>query len=104
MKRMPLAAAGVIAAGLLLCAGCTDVQRALNKGGDTRCSDYVQQSSDNKRITITKYVKQRTNDEHEPAGTLVDATLVAVNFLCQNQRNADTPIKNADLTGIFLTK
>jgi acid stress chaperone HdeA len=49
-------------------------------------------------------VKQQTNNDHEPAGTQVDATMAAVDFLCANQRNADTPIKNANLTGIFFNQ
>ncbi|WP_280455139.1 hypothetical protein, partial [Nocardia brasiliensis] len=93
-----------IAAVALMLAGCSDVERAVNKGGDTKCSDYVQQDQDKKRVTITKFVKQQTNDDHEPAGTVVDATMVSVDLLCGGQRNADTPIKNADVAGIFLNK
>ncbi|MCM6775228.1 hypothetical protein NDR87_16895 [Nocardia sp. CDC159] len=96
-------AAGLAVAATLL-GGCTDVQRALNKGGDTPCSEYVKQDQDTKRMTVTKFVKQQTGDEHEPAGTTVDATMVAVDFLCGTQRNAETPIKNADLAGIFFNK
>ncbi|MFG3521485.1 hypothetical protein [Nocardia nova] len=95
-------AAAAVTAGLL--SGCSDVQRAINKGGDTPCSDYVKQDADTKRVTITKFVKQQTNNDHEPAGTQVDATMAAVDFLCANQRNADTPIKNANLTGIFFNQ
>lgn len=93
-----------IAAVALMLAGCTDVQRALNRGGDTPCSEYVKQNQDDKRMTITKFVKQQTNDEHEPAGTTVDATMVSVDILCGGQRNAETPIKNADVAGIFINK
>lgn len=93
-----------IAAAALVLAGCTDVKVALNKGGDTPCSEYVKQDPDTKRMTITKFVKQQTNSEHEPAGTAVDATMVSVDLLCGAQRNVDTPIKNADVAGIFLNK
>ncbi|MFI6169716.1 hypothetical protein ACIBCN_23250 [Nocardia sp. NPDC051052] len=93
-----------IAAVALMLAGCTDVQRALNRGGDTPCSEYVKQNQDDKRMTITKFVKQQTNDDHEPAGTAVDATMVSVDVLCGGQRNAETPIKNADVAGIFINK
>ncbi|TQM33092.1 hypothetical protein [Nocardia bhagyanarayanae] len=94
---------GAAAAALLL-AGCTDIERALNKGGDTPCSEYVKQDADTKRMTITKFVKQQTGDEREPAGTAVDATIISVDLLCAGQRNAETPIKNADVAGIFLNK
>ncbi|MBF6328217.1 hypothetical protein [Nocardia transvalensis] len=102
--RWPAATTAGLAVAATLLGGCTDVQRALNKGGDTPCSEYVKQDQDTKRMTITKFVKQQTNDEHEPAGTAVDATMVSVDFLCGNQRNADTPIKNADVAGIFFNK
>ncbi|GAA5092967.1 hypothetical protein [Nocardia iowensis] len=93
-----------IAAVALVLAGCTDVQRALNRGGDTPCSEYVKQGQDEKRMTITKFVKQQTKDDHEPAGTVVDATMVSVDLLCGAQMNAETPIKNADVAGIFINK
>ncbi|WP_227999892.1 hypothetical protein [Nocardia australiensis] len=93
-----------VAAVTLLLAGCSDVERALNQGGDTPCSEYVKQDQDTKRVTITKFVKQQTKDDHEPAGTTVDATMVSVGLLCGVQLNADTPIKNADVAGLFIKK
>ncbi|WP_051406950.1 hypothetical protein [Nocardia sp. CNY236] len=85
-------------------AGCTDIERALNRGGDTPCSQYIEQDQDAKRMTITKFVKQQTQNENEPSGTVVDATMVAVELLCGTQANADTPIKDADVAGIFFHK
>lgn len=104
MKRLRWVAAclAVMAAAAPLLTGCTDVKTALNKGGDTPCSDYVKQDQDTQRMTITKFIKQQTNNDHEPPGTQVDATIIAVNFLCSNQRNAATPIKNANVAGIFV--
>ncbi|MBH0780786.1 hypothetical protein [Nocardia bovistercoris] len=93
----------LLAAALPL-TGCTDIERALNQGGDTPCSEYVKQDADTKRMTITKFVKQQTNTETEPAGTVVDATIVTVDVMCGAQRNFDTPIKNADVAGIFVAK
>ncbi|WP_155981331.1 hypothetical protein [Nocardia sp. BMG111209] len=104
LLRWPMAGVAVATVAAALLTGCTEVQQALNKGGDTPCSDYVKQDQDTKRMTITKFVKQQTGDQHEPAGTTVDATLVSVDFLCGTQRNASTPIKNADVAGIFLNK
>ncbi|MFI6362449.1 hypothetical protein ACIBG0_06830 [Nocardia sp. NPDC050630] len=94
---------GVAAIAALL-AGCTDIERALNQGGDTTCRDYVKQDQDGKRTTITKFIKQQTKDDHEPAGTAVDATMIQVDLLCGAQVNQDTPIKKADIAGIFLNK
>jgi|GEM_PF-2237897 acid stress chaperone HdeA len=104
MTRLRWAAASTAALALAatLLSGCTEVKTALNKGGDTPCSDYVKQDQDTQRMTITKFVKQQTGDKNEPSGTAVDATIIAVNFLCSNQRNASTPIKNANVAGIFL--
>ncbi|MET8655307.1 MULTISPECIES: hypothetical protein [Nocardia] len=93
-----------MAATALLLTGCTDIERALNQGGDTPCSEYVTQDADTKRMTITKFVKQQTGTEQEPSGTVVDATIVTVDVMCAGQRNAQTPIKNADVAGIFVVK
>ncbi|MFE3442898.1 hypothetical protein ACFXNW_07695 [Nocardia sp. NPDC059180] len=92
------------AAAALLLAGCNDIERALNRGGDTPCREYVQQDPDTKRMTITKFIKQNSGIDQEPAGTAVDATIIQVDLLCGAQRNAETPIKNADVAGIFITK
>lgn len=102
--RWPAAAAVGLAVATALLTGCSDVEKALNKGGDTKCSEYVKQDQNTKRTTVTKFVKQQTGDENEPAGTQVDLTMAAVEFLCGNQRNADTQIKNADVAGIFFNK
>ncbi|MBF6170703.1 hypothetical protein [Nocardia blacklockiae] len=102
--RWSVAAAAGLAVAAALLTGCSDVEKALNKGGDTPCSDYVKQDQDTKRTTVTKFVKQQTGDDHEPSGTQVDLTMAAVEFLCGNQRNGDTPIKNADVGGIFFNK
>ena len=97
-----VAVSAALSAGLLT--GCSDVQQALNKGGDTPCSDYVKQDANGKRMTITKFLKNQSGNDNEPAGTAVDANMAAADFLCANQRNADTLIKNASLPGIFLNQ
>ncbi|MBL1079399.1 hypothetical protein JK358_33835 [Nocardia sp. 2] len=96
----------VIAAAfaVTLLSGCTDVARALNKGGDTTCSEYLNQNADDQRMTITKAIKQQTGNDAEPAGTQVDITMASVQALCQVQANSETPIKNADIAGIFINK
>jgi acid stress chaperone HdeA len=99
---------GTLAVGVavlaVLASGCSEVEQALNQGGDTTCRDYVNQEPDTKRITITKAIKERTGSDNEPAGTLVDSMIVQVDLLCAGQRNIDTPIKNADVAGLFLNK
>ncbi|MFF2084106.1 hypothetical protein ACFVVM_10035 [Nocardia sp. NPDC058176] len=99
---------GAVAVGVAVLAalatGCSDIERALNQGGDTTCRDYVAQEPDTKRVTITKAIKQQTGTDNEPAGTVVDSMIVQVDLLCAGQRNVDTPIKNADIAGLFLNK
>ncbi|KAF0844903.1 hypothetical protein [Nocardia caishijiensis] len=99
---------GAVAVGLAVLAalatGCSDVERLLNQGGDTPCRDYIDQEPDTKRITITKAIKEKTGNDNEPAGTVVDSMIVQVDLLCAGQRNIDTPIKNADIAGLFLNK
>ncbi|WP_024805069.1 hypothetical protein [Nocardia sp. BMG51109] len=102
--RWPAAGVAGFAVATALLSGCGDVEKALNKGGDTPCGDYVKQDQDTKRTTVTKFVKEQTGTENEPSGTQVDLTIAAVEFLCGNQRNADTPIENADVAGIFFNK
>ncbi|MEV5646636.1 hypothetical protein AB0L57_00160 [Nocardia sp. NPDC052254] len=102
--RTALLAVAAAALSAVLMTGCSDVQQALNQGGDTPCSDYVKQDANGKRMTITKFLKQQSGNDNEPAGTAVDANMAAADFLCANQRNADTLIKNASLPGIFLNQ
>ncbi|MFE1591551.1 hypothetical protein [Nocardia sp. NPDC058705] len=101
--RTSAVAVGVAALAAMV-TGCAEVERVLNQGGDTSCRDYVNQDPNTKRITITKAIKQQTGNDNEPAGTVVDGTIVQVDVLCATQRNIDTPIKNADIAGIFLNK
>ncbi|NNH69117.1 hypothetical protein HLB23_04395 [Nocardia uniformis] len=106
MKTTRWAAGAIVAvaAGATLLSGCSDVERALNKGGDTKCSEYLAQDVDTQRVTVTKFIKQQTTTENEPTGTSVDFTMAAVQALCSVQNNAETPIKNADIAGIFINK
>lgn len=82
--------------------GCTKVE-ALNKGGDTPCNEYIGQSSDEQKVTVTKYLKS-TDQYKNPTDDQVTSSMSAVDLLCRIQKNAKTPIKNADLTGIFVPR
>lgn len=95
-----LGVVGVIALAFAL-SGCSEVERTLNRGGDTPCSDFLKQNPDKQRVTVTKLVKERSGQDHEPAGAVVDASIFAVSALCNVQSNAQTPIKNANIAGIF---
>lgn len=101
MKSARWTAVAAAALAVTLLSGCSDVEKALNKGGDTKCSDYLAQNADTQRVTITKFIKQQTGKDTEPPGTQVDLSMAAVQSLCQVQANKDTPIKNANLLGIL---
>ncbi|WP_327150922.1 hypothetical protein [Nocardia sp. NBC_01329] len=92
----------MIAAAVLALAGCTEIERVMNKGGDTPCREYVQQDQKTQRVTITKFLEEQRGGE--PTGTNVDLSIAAVNALCSVQANADTPIERADVAGIFIRK
>ncbi len=101
MNTARWAALAAAATAVALLSGCSDVEKALNKGGETKCSDYLAQDANTQRITITKFIKQQTGNDNEPAGTQVDLSMAAVQSLCQVQANKDTQIKNANLLGIL---
>ncbi|MGW5381106.1 hypothetical protein [Nocardia sp. NPDC003963] len=92
----------MIAAAVFALTGCTEIERAMNKGGDTPCREYVQQDQKTQRVTITKFLEEQQGGE--PTGTNVDLSIAAVNALCSVQANADTPIERADVAGIFIRK
>ena len=81
---------------------CSQVE-VLNKGGETPCNEFIAQSADEQRVTVTKFLKEQRNGE-DPTDANVDSGIGAIDILCRVQQNAETPIKNADLTGIFVEK
>ncbi|MBJ8347180.1 hypothetical protein JGU72_21120 [Antrihabitans sp. YC2-6] len=95
---------GSFALSAALLGGCSDVEEAVNSGGDTSCSDYLEQDQDDRRVTVTKFLKEDSGNDAEPAGTAVDAAILAIDLLCSAQQNGDTPIKDADLEGILSPK
>ncbi|GAB4586874.1 hypothetical protein [Nocardia sp. IFM 10818] len=107
--RTPLfraAAAGCAAAAtaLFLTAGCGEAEKIVNKGGDTPCSEFVAQDSEKQRVTARKFLEQEQDSTAEPSADTVDAAIAAITLMCEVQANRDTPIKKADLTGIFVPK
>ncbi|WP_054813680.1 hypothetical protein [Nocardia arizonensis] len=96
-----LAAAAVAA---LLTAGCEEAEKALNQGGDTKCSDYLGQDQDERRVTVTKFLEQDGRTGDSPSPQVVDASMAAIQVMCSAQANPDTPIRDADLTGIVIPR
>lgn len=86
-----------------LSAACSDIEKAVNKGGDTRCSEYTAQDSPERHTTVTKYLEQERGKDGVDQDT-VDLAAAAIDLMCSAQANPDTPIRDADLTGILVPK
>ncbi|MFC3961422.1 hypothetical protein [Nocardia jiangsuensis] len=99
--RLPRIAgiAFIVTAAVLGGAGCDQVEEAVNRGGDTPCNDYIAQSTEDKRTTVTKYLEDDRGSA--PEATTVDAAIGAIDLMCRAQANAATPIREADLGGIL---
>ncbi|WP_280248925.1 hypothetical protein [Nocardia abscessus] len=95
-----------VLAALAVCAGgCGDEpEKIVNKGGDTPCNEYVAQDPDKQRITTEKFLEQEREGDGTPDARTVDAAIEAIKQMWAAQANTDTPLRNADLTGIFVTK
>lgn len=87
-----------------LVSGCEQAKEAVNKGGDTPCSEFVAQDKDKQRVTVRKYLEQDTKVTPTPDADGVDGAIAAIGLMCQAQANPDTPIRNADLTGVLVPK
>lgn len=95
----------IAAAAVALCTtGCAEAEKAVNKGGDTPCSEFVAQDQDKRRVTVTKFLEQESSGDAAPSAQYVDASLAAIQVMCSAQANPDTPIREADLTGILVPK
>ncbi|MBL1074141.1 hypothetical protein JK358_07005 [Nocardia sp. 2] len=99
-----MAAAVPLAVALALLPGCDKAEEIVNKGGDTPCSEFIQQDSEKQRVTVRKFLEQEQNTTTEPAADTVDAAILTIRLMCEAQANPETPIKEADLTGILVPK
>ncbi|MEU4341988.1 hypothetical protein AB0H00_12075 [Nocardia sp. NPDC023852] len=102
-------AAHAIAACLVTTAavvGCGDeAKKAVNRGGDTKCSEFVAQDADKQRITVTKFLEQERSGNAPPSeDRTIDAAVAAIELMCSAQANPDTPIRKADLSGVLVPK
>lgn len=98
----PLAAVLLTA---MLTTGCDQAKEAVNKGGETPCSEFVAQDSDKQHVTVRKYLQNDTKlTTSTPNSDTVDGAITAITLMCRAQANPDTPIKNADLTGVLVPK
>ncbi|MEV6279541.1 hypothetical protein [Nocardia sp. NPDC051832] len=105
MKFSTLTTAAVagLAAAALFAAGCDEAEKAVNKGGETPCSEFTKQDKDKQRTTVAKFLEQEQGGD-VPNDQTVDRSLTAIELMCGAQANPDTPINKADLTGILVPK
>ncbi|WP_067710174.1 hypothetical protein [Nocardia yamanashiensis] len=96
------AASALVAAALVL-TGCDKAEEVVNKGGDTPCNEFIAQDHDKQQVTVRKYLQNDTQLE-TPSPETVDGAITAIDLMCRAQSNAQTPIRNADLTGILVPK
>ncbi|MEU0543046.1 hypothetical protein [Nocardia sp. NPDC005978] len=98
------ALAGLLATALLT-TGCDKAEEVVNKGGDTPCSEFLSQDSEKQRVTVKKYLDKDTEvATSSPNGDVVGPAITAIDLMCRAQANPDTPIRNADLSGIVIPK
>ncbi|TCJ97429.1 hypothetical protein [Nocardia alba] len=100
------AVSAVLAAAALasLATGCDQVEKAVNRGGDTPCSEYTTQTPKDRRTTVTKFLEQERGEDATSNPNTVDLSVAAIDLMCGAQANPDTPIRQADLTGVFVPK
>ncbi|MGW6422796.1 hypothetical protein ACWF82_08975 [Nocardia sp. NPDC055053] len=80
-------------------ASCADIDRALNRGGDTSCHDYLDQDADTQRVTITKFIQERRGSDEELTAATIDVARGGVTMLCSIPANADVAIEDATFAG-----
>ncbi|WP_194813511.1 hypothetical protein [Nocardia sp. XZ_19_385] len=103
LSTVTTAAVAGLAAAALFAAGCDEAEKAVNKGGETPCSEFTKQDKEKQRTTVAKFLEQEQGGD-VPNDQTVDRSLTAIELMCSAQANPDTPINKADLTGILVPK
>ncbi|MEU8895546.1 hypothetical protein [Nocardia sp. NPDC048505] len=104
LKSRTTAVAAALAALALMATGCDEAEKAVNKGGDTPCSEFTAQDKDKQRTTVAKFLEDDQGQKDVPNDQTVDNSITAIELMCAAQANKDTPINKADLTGILVPK
>ncbi|MEV0335649.1 hypothetical protein [Nocardia sp. NPDC050717] len=103
-KRKTVFAAALMLALVSGSTGCDEVEEAVNKGGDTSCSEFTAQDPEDKRTTVTKFLEEERRDNASLDQNSLDLAVAAIDLMCGAQANPDTPIREADLTGVLVPK
>ncbi|KZM73356.1 hypothetical protein [Nocardia terpenica] len=88
----------------VLLGACDQAEEVVNKGGNTPCSEFIAQDDNTQHITVRKYLEQDTKVTPAPNDDQVNASIAAITLMCRAQANPNTPIRDADLTGILVPK
>lgn len=65
-----------------------------NRGGDTRCGDFLAQDEEAQRETIRAYLRETTGDD--PVNLQIDTTRVVVIGFCRTIGRDDDPIRRIE--------
>jgi acid stress chaperone HdeA len=103
LTRWTVPAMIALVAATLSLTACDKAKEAVNKGGDTPCNEFIAQDHDKQQVTVRKYLQNDTQVD-DPSPQTVDGAISAIDLMCRAQANAQTPIRNADLSGVLVPK
>lgn len=81
MKNWTLVAGALLACATLLLGGCSEVEKVINKGGDTTCGEFNGHDDEKQRSEVAKMLKDRNGSE--PSNLELSGTRVAVSAYCK---------------------
>ncbi|MFL0180831.1 MULTISPECIES: hypothetical protein [unclassified Mycobacterium] len=80
-NRFSLAAVTVLACTTVLLGGCSEVEKVINKGGDTTCGEFNGHTDEKQRSEISKMLKDSKGGE--PSNLELSGTQIAVSAYCK---------------------
>lgn len=89
-----------VTAAVLALAGCDKAEDVVNRGGDTPCNEFVAQDRDKQEMTVRKYL-QKDTELATPSSQDIAGAISVIDPMCRAQSDTETPIRNADLSGIL---
>lgn len=82
-------------------AGCADIDRVLNRGGDTTCGDYLEQDADTQRVTVRKFIQERRGGDGELGDGPIEVARGGLTMLCSLPANTEVSIEDATFSSKF---
>ncbi|MBB3038788.1 hypothetical protein [Hoyosella altamirensis] len=77
-----------------------EVEGIWTTGGDTSCSDFIEQDEDEQLETVTAYLEDELDRTVEPNDPEVNDTTTRLLEVCEDPAEADTAIRDADTGGM----